>query len=116
MIRRIMLQALRWSMIFSENRFPLFRIMLEMNCASHCSTKPRSKWSAWRNEARFGTRRPPLQASRLGAWKLPRRRIGRHDLLADRPQRDAGKLQMRPGERNADDGDRQQDRGDEMAE
>src|SRR5882762_10670809 len=30
--------------------------------------------------------------------------LGRHDHLADRPQRDARELQMRPGEGNADDG------------
>src|SRR6516162_2218356 len=32
-----------------------------------------------------------------------------------RPQRDASKFQMRPGERDADDRHREQDRGDEMA-
>src|SRR6516165_5617927 len=45
-----------------------------------------------------------------------RHRIGGDDLLADRPQRDPGKLQMRPGKGNADDSHREYDRGDEMAE
>ena len=41
-----------------------------------------------------------------------RHRIGGDDLLADRPQRDPGKLQMRPGKGNADDSHREYDRGD----
>src|SRR5271155_2929958 len=45
-----------------------------------------------------------------------RRVVGRDDHLADRPKRDAGKLQMRPGEGNADDGEGQQNSGDHMAE
>src|SRR5271154_7236449 len=45
-----------------------------------------------------------------------RRVVGRNDHLADRPKRDAGKLQMRPGEGNADDGEGQQNSGDHMAE
>src|ERR1700761_8097747 len=40
----------------------------------------------------------------------------RNDGLADRPKRDAGELQMRPGKGKADDRDRPQHRGDEMAE
>jgi hypothetical protein len=36
-----------------------------------------------------------------------RHRIGGDDLLADRPQRDPGQFQMRPGKRNADNGQRQ---------
>src|ERR1700761_133405 len=40
----------------------------------------------------------------------------RHDGLADRPERDAGKLQMRPRKGKADDGDRHQHGGDDMAE
>src|SRR5689334_7155185 len=38
------------------------------------------------------------------------------DHLADRPERDAGKLQVRPGERNADERDGKANRGDQMAE
>src|SRR5262252_439046 len=43
-------------------------------------------------------------------------RSGRHDRSADRPQRDAGELQVRPGEGQADDGQRPDQRGDEMRE
>src|SRR5580700_2430264 len=50
------------------------------------------------------------------AWITQRRIVGIDDRFADRPQRDAGKFQMRPGERNADDGDGEQDGGEEMAE
>jgi hypothetical protein len=39
-----------------------------------------------------------------------------HDHLADRPQRDAGELQVRPGERNADESDGEADRSDKMPE
>src|SRR5215510_14275488 len=39
-----------------------------------------------------------------------------HDCSADRPQRDAGKLEMRPGKGEPDDRYRPDDRGDEMAE
>src|SRR6516164_8430276 len=54
----------------------------------------------------------PLSLRRMAE----RHRIGGDDLLADRPQRDPGKLQMRPGKGNADDSHREYDRGDEMAE
>src|SRR3984893_2723626 len=40
----------------------------------------------------------------------------RHDRLADRPQRQSGKLEMRPREREADDGDGQENRGDDVSE
>src|SRR5262249_30236421 len=42
--------------------------------------------------------------------------LGWHDDLADRPEREPGKLQVRPGERNADDGDGEQDGDEDMAE
>src|SRR5262249_31203163 len=65
---------------------------------------------------------PPPFRRRVSAPLLPRRRtaerhrIGGGELLADPPQRDADKFQMRPGERNADDGHREHNRGDEMSE
>src|SRR5690349_3375562 len=42
--------------------------------------------------------------------------LRRHDHLADRPQRDAGKLEVSPGERDPDDRHGQNNRGDEVAE
>ena len=50
-----------------------------------------------------------------GVQLIPRRvgrrlEIVRHDRLADRPQRERGELEVRPGERDADDGDGEQDR------
>ena len=62
---------------------------------------------------------PPQRAkssSPLRSRTAKRHRISGDDLLADRPQRDASKFQMRPGERDADDRHREHDRGDEMAE
>jgi hypothetical protein len=40
-LKRIMVWIFRWSMIFSENRFPLFGIMLETEDAFASSTKSR---------------------------------------------------------------------------
>ena len=42
--------------------------------------------------------------------------LRRHDHLADRPERDAGELEVRPGEGDADDGDCEHQRRQEMAE
>ena len=42
------------------------------------------------------------------------RLVLRHDHLADRPQRNAGQLQVRPGEGNANDGDGQRQRQDQV--
>ena len=48
-------------------------------------------------------------------WSYGQRRIlGRHDDLADRPEREPGELQVRPGEGDADDGDGEQAGGGEM--
>src|SRR5215831_6784583 len=49
--------------------------------------------------------------------RLPERRVlHRYDRFPDRPQRQPGKLQVRPGERDAHDGHGKQDRRDEVAE
>jgi hypothetical protein len=45
-----------------------------------------------------------------------RRHSHRHDHLANRPQREPGKLEMRPRERDTDDGDGEEKRGDNMGE
>src|SRR5262249_26266671 len=45
-----------------------------------------------------------------------RRLVDRHDGAADRPEREPRQLEMRPGERDADDRDRQHDGEHEMAE
>src|SRR5271168_118199 len=42
--------------------------------------------------------------------------VGFDNHLADRPERDPGKLQMRPSERDADNRDGQKERCDQMAE
>src|SRR5712691_13128287 len=47
---------------------------------------------------------------------MRRWRVGRHDHPADRPERQARELEVRPGERDADDGDGQENGDDEMAE
>src|SRR5262249_62362556 len=65
----------------------------------------------------------PLRHAALGAG-LRRREttprgiapLRRHDRPADRPERDAGKLKMRPGKGQPDDRYRPDDRGDEVAE
>ena len=44
------------------------------------------------------------------------RGLSRHNHLADRPEREPGKFQMRPGEGNADDRYGEQDRSDQMSE
>src|SRR5207249_1094117 len=44
------------------------------------------------------------------------RRVRRHDGLADRPEREPRELEMRPAERDADDGEEQREREQEMAE
>ena len=51
---------------------------------------------------------PGQPAPRSAVDRKPAEVLGRHDRLADRPQRQRRQLQMRPGERNADDGDGQQ--------
>ena len=50
------------------------------------------------------------------AKQLSRLRLRGNDHLADRPQRDAGKFQVRPGKGNADDGHGQQHGRDDVAE
>src|SRR5580704_12988913 len=55
-------------------------------------------------------------ARSLRALVLQRGVVDVDDHLADRPQRDAGEFQMRPRERDTDEGDGEQKRGDEMAE
>src|SRR5258707_11647745 len=42
--------------------------------------------------------------------------VRRHDHLADRPKRDAGELEMRPGKWNSDDRHGKKNRHDDMAE
>src|SRR4051812_8714547 len=69
------------------------------------------QWWSWRWARRKRAFAHPIYYPFYG-----RRDSSRHDYLADRPQRDAGELEMRPGKGNADDRHRKNDGGDEMAE
>src|SRR6185437_6163938 len=64
--------------------------------------------------ARRGKRLKRIAAPRPMAQ--PRCLVDRHHRPPERPEGEAGELQMRPGEREADDGDGEADRSDEMAE
>ena len=59
---------------------------------------------------RFGLTTPPAPMRFAPGRReptFPGPSLSRHDHLADRPERDAGELQMGPGEGDADDCDRQ---------